>query len=246
MFTLEIKKMLPTLVTMGNIICGFISILCILDRRIEIAAWLIVVAMALDAFDGRLARMMKSTSKTGAQLDSMADLVTFGIAPAVLMIKTCANLPVIFLWGIGLFFMICAAFRLARFNVQKDDGVNIPRHFFTGLPTTLSGGTIAQLVILNQFVQIRSGPDVVIMLLPFITLALGLFMVSKVPFFNITSKIGFKQGIWAMILEFSAAILFFVITPALALSTVLSCYLVLCAMYGVVKGKHLKKGYSTT
>lgn len=245
-FTLEIKKMLPTMVTMGNIICGFVSVLCVSNQKFELAAWLIVVAMALDAFDGRLARMMKSTSKTGAQLDSMADLVTFGIAPAVLMIKTCDNFPVIFLWGIGLFFMMCAAFRLARFNVQKEDGVNIPKHFFTGLPTTLSGGTIAQLVILNHFVQTRFGPNVVAILLPIVTFVLGLFMVSKVPFFNITSKIGFRQGIWAMVLEFSAAILFFVITPELALSTVLSCYLIICAMYGVVKGKHLNKGYSTT
>lgn len=237
--------MLPTLVTMGNMICGFVSILCVSNQWFETAAWLIVAAMALDAFDGRLARMMKSTSKTGAQLDSMADLVTFGIAPAVLMINTCANFPTVFSWGIGLFFMICAAFRLARFNIQKDEGVTIPKHFFTGLPTTLSGGTIAQLVILNHFVQERFGPDVITILLPFITFALGLFMVSNVPFFNITSKIGVKQGIWAIVLEFSAAILFFVITPELALSTVLSCYLVSCAMYGVVKGRHISKGYST-
>ena len=99
--------------------CGFVSILCILNQKFEVAAWLIVAAMALDAFDGRLARMMKTTSKMGAQLDSMADLVTFGIAPALLMGKTCTSLPNIFLWGIGLFFMICSAFRLARFNAQK-------------------------------------------------------------------------------------------------------------------------------
>lgn len=244
---MKTKEMLPTLVTMGNIVCGFISILCVLNQSAEIAAWLIVAAMALDAFDGRLARMMKSTSKTGAQLDSMADLVTFGIAPAVLMVKTCSNFPTAMLWGIGLFFMICAAFRLARFNVQKDEGVNtIPGHFFTGLPSTLSGGTVAQLIILDHFVQTRLGTDVVMTLLPFITFVLGLFMVSKVPFFNITGKIGLKQGIFAMILEFSAAILFFVITPELALSTALSCYLIVCAMYGVVKGKQLRKGYSTT
>ena len=91
----------------------------ILNQKFEVAAWLIVAAMALDAFDGRLARMMKTTSKMGAQLDSMADLVTFGIAPALLMGKTCTSLPNIFLWGIGLFFMICSAFRLARFNAQK-------------------------------------------------------------------------------------------------------------------------------
>lgn len=236
--------MLPTMVTMGNMICGFISILCVLHQRFEIAAWLIVAAMVLDAFDGRLARMMKSTSKIGAQLDSMADLVTFGIAPAVLITKTCFNSPPIILWGIGLFFVICTTFRLARFNVQKDEGVDIPRHFYTGLPTTLAGGTIAQLIVLDNFIRTRFGTDIVLTLLPFITLALGLFMISKIPFFNITGKIGVKQGILAMTLEFSAAIFFFVIAPELALSTTLSCYLIICVMYGVVKGKQLRKGYS--
>lgn len=244
---MKTKEMLPTLVTMGNIICGFISILCILNQRFEVAAWLIVAAMALDAFDGRLARMMKSTSKTGAQLDSMADLVTFGIAPAILMVQICHDYAHIMVWSIGLFFMICAAFRLARFNAQKDEEANIPRHFFTGLPSTLSGGTVAQLIILDHFVQTRFGTDVVITLLPFVTFALGIFMVSKIPFFNITGKIGIKQGILAMVLEFSAAILFFSITPELALSTTLSCYLIICAMYGMVKGKQLRGNeYSTT
>lgn len=246
-FVVKIKEMLPTLVTMGNIICGFISILCVLNQRFEIAAWLIIAAMALDAFDGRLARMMKSTSKTGAQLDSMADLVTFGIAPAILMIQICIDHAHIILWSIGLFFMMCAAFRLARFNAQKDEGANVPKHFFTGLPSTLSGGTVAQLIILDHFIQTRLGTDIVITLLPFITFALGIFMVSKIPFFNITGKIGIKQGILAMVLEFSAAILFFIITPELALSTTLSCYLIICAMYGMVKGKQLRRNeYSTT
>lgn len=240
------KETLPTIVTMGNMICGFISILFILNQRLEVAAWFIVAAMALDAFDGRLARMMKTTSRMGAQLDSMADLVTFGIAPALLMVKTCTSLPNAYLWGIGLFFMICSSFRLARFNMEKDEGVSKPSHFFTGLPTTLSGGTVAQLVILNHFVQVRVGTDIVSTLLPFITFALGMFMVSKIPFFNVTSKIGPKQGIPIMVLELSAAVLFFAIAPELALSTALSIYLIICAMYGVVKGRHLRKGYSTT
>ena len=217
--------------------CGFVSILCILNQKFEVAAWLIVAAMALDAFDGRLARMMKTTSKMGAQLDSMADLVTFGIAPALLMGKTCTSLPNIFLWGIGLFFMICSAFRLARFNAQK---TKVYRHLVIFSLDYLphSGGTVAQLVILNHFIQIRFGTDIVTTLLPFITFALGIFMVSKVPFFNVTSKIGIKQGILAMTLEFSAAILFFVITPELALSTALSIYLIICAMYESLKASN--------
>lgn len=231
---------------MGNMICGFISIHCVLDQHYLAAAWLIVAAMALDAFDGRLARLMKSSSKTGAQLDSMADLVTFGIAPALLMGKTCGGLPSAGLWGIGLFFMLCSAFRLAKFNVQKDEKTSLPSHFFTGLPTTLSGGTVAQLVVLNHFLQTRFGTDVITSLLPFVTFTLAIFMVSNVPFFNVTSKLGPKQGILAMSLEFSAAILFFVIAPELALSSALSVYLIICALYGVIKGKQLRNGYSMT
>ncbi len=243
---MRIKEMLPILITVGNIVCGFVSMLCVTNHNFVIAAWLIIAAMALDTFDGRLARLMKSTSKTGAQLDSMADLITFGVAPAMLMVMACSHFSPAMVWCSGLLFVICAAFRLARFNVQKEDGTNIPCHFFSGLPSTLSGGTVAQLVILNHFLQIKFGITVIIDMLPFITIALGLFMISKVPFFNITSKIGIKQGVGTMILEFSAATLFFVITPQLALSSALSFYLIICALYGFVKGKELRGEYSTT
>jgi len=239
---LKIKKFLPTLMTTGNIICGFVSIMCVLNNMFETAAWLIIAAMIFDGLDGKLARLMNSASKIGAQLDSMADLVAFGIAPAVLLARTCTTYPTIILCGFGLFYMMCAAYRLARFNVKKEEkDTNIPKQFFSGLPTTLSGGTVAQLVILNHFVYTRFGTDIIISLLPFISCLLGMLMISKVPFFNITSKIGIKQGIRAIILEFTAAVLYFVITPELALSTVLSFYLLICGTYGIVKGKHISQ-----
>ncbi|MCF6149626.1 MAG: CDP-diacylglycerol--serine O-phosphatidyltransferase [Candidatus Kuenenia sp.] len=237
---MRIKENLPTLLTTGNIVCGFISIMCVLNQKYEIAAWLIIVAMIFDGFDGKLARLMNTTSKIGAQLDSMADLVTFGIAPAVLMTSMCHNCPTIISWGFGLFFMMCAAYRLARFNAQKEEGITIPRHFFSGLPTTLSGGTVAQLCILHYFIYTQFGTDIVISMLPFIVFVLGVFMVSKIPFFDITCKIGKKQGIKAVVLEFSAAILYFIITPELALSSTLSVYLIICGTYGIIKGKHIK------
>lgn len=127
---MKIKQYLPTVLTMGNIMCGFLSIMCVLNQRLEIAAWLIIVAMILDGFDGKLARLMNTASKTGAQLDSMADLVAFGIAPAVLMTKMCNNSPIVISWGFGLFFMMCTAYRLARFNAQKEEAIQLPRHFF--------------------------------------------------------------------------------------------------------------------
>jgi len=236
---LRIKENFPTMLTSGNIMCGFMSIMCVLNQKFEIAAWLIIVAMILDGFDGKLARLMNTTSKIGAQLDSMADLVAFGIAPAVLMTNMCGNSPTVISWGFGLFFMMCAAYRLARFNTQKEDGIKIPRHFFSGLPTTLSGGTVAQLCILHHFIYTRFGIDIIMNLLPFIVFALGILMVSKIPFFDITRKIGKKQGMKAVILEFSAAIIYFIITPELALSSTLTFYLIICGTYGILKRKHL-------
>jgi len=237
---LKIKQYLPTVLTMGNIMCGFLSIMCVLNQRLEIAAWLIIVAMILDGFDGKLARLMNTASKTGAQLDSMADLVAFGIAPAVLMTKMCNNSPIVISWGFGLFFMMCTAYRLARFNAQKEEAIQLPRHFFTGLPSTLAGGTVAQLCILHHFIYTRFGTDIIVNFLPFIVFTLGVLMISKIPFFNITCKIGKRQGIKAVILEFSAAIVYFIITPELALSSALSFYLIICGAYGIVKGKQIK------
>ncbi|MDR4509074.1 MAG: CDP-diacylglycerol--serine O-phosphatidyltransferase [Candidatus Brocadiaceae bacterium] len=238
---MKLKSVLPNALTTGNIICGFFSIISVLNQRIELAAWFIILAMIFDAFDGRVARMLKTTSPLGIQLDSLADFLTFGIAPAFLLIQSCKQFPIAILYFIGLFFIMCAAFRLARYNAERGNGTNLPNYFFVGLPSTLSGGTIAQLVILNDFISTKVGVEIVSSLLPFVAFALASFMISKVPFFNITSKIGIKQGFLPMALEFSASIAFFVISPELALSTSLSFYLISCAMYGFIKSRKLRR-----
>lgn len=132
--------LLPTLFTMGNVLCGFFCIIEAQRGDFSQAAVLIVVAGLLDALDGRIARLTGSTSEFGVQFDSLADFVSFGVAPALLA----------FYWGltpfrrtgwlIAFLFVICAATRLARFNVQS---AVADRRWFVGLPSPAAAGTVA-------------------------------------------------------------------------------------------------------
>lgn len=132
--------LLPTLFTMGNVLCGFFCIIEAQRGEFSRAAVLIVVAGLLDALDGRIARLTGSTSEFGVQFDSLADFVSFGVAPALLS----------FYWGltpfrrtgwlIAFLFVICAATRLARFNVQS---AVADRRWFVGLPSPAAAGTVA-------------------------------------------------------------------------------------------------------
>jgi CDP-diacylglycerol--serine O-phosphatidyltransferase len=133
---------LPSLLTVGNIFCGYYAIICAMHGSYDHAAQAIGAAIILDTLDGKIARLTNSTSGFGLQLDSLADVISFGIAPSLLA----------FCWGfqsvdyslgwIAAFtFTICGAMRLARFNVQAGRF----KHF-VGLPIPAGGGTIAALV----------------------------------------------------------------------------------------------------
>lgn len=133
---------LPTLFTIGNLFLGFSAIIHALRLDFERSAQLIVVAVIFDMLDGRIARMTGTTSEFGAQLDSLADIVSFGVAPAVIAYQ----------WGLAtldrsylaaFFFVMCAAIRLARFNVQRKvvDG-----RYFVGLPSPAAAGFVIAVV----------------------------------------------------------------------------------------------------
>ncbi|MBI1904109.1 MAG: CDP-alcohol phosphatidyltransferase family protein, partial [Planctomycetia bacterium] len=127
---------LPTLFTLGNLVCGFFAIMVAAwddppmpagpfagpdPTYAMIAAALIFLAMVFDALDGQLARLARSTSEFGAQLDSLCDVVSFGVAPAFLLVKMCPDFAVGHphaIWVIAAAFVVCAALRLARFNVE--------------------------------------------------------------------------------------------------------------------------------
>ncbi|MEQ1722497.1 MAG: CDP-diacylglycerol--serine O-phosphatidyltransferase [Pseudobdellovibrio sp.] len=130
---------LPNLMTIANLFCGFISVIFSINANFKYAAIAVVIAAVFDQLDGRLARLTHATSKFGAELDSLCDLVSFGLAPAMLMYLWALNpygrvgLMVCFL------FVACGALRLARFNVQVDV---VEKNYFQGLPIPMAAGIL--------------------------------------------------------------------------------------------------------
>ncbi|QDU79628.1 CDP-alcohol phosphatidyltransferase [Polystyrenella longa] len=143
----------PTLLTLGNAACGFGSITFAAKigpessegNNLFIAAGLIFLAMLFDALDGSAARWAKQTSDFGAQLDSLCDAISSGVAPAFLMLQFSHEYHSRFLWVIAVLFVLCAVLRLARFNVETDEEDS--HEFFSGLPAPAAAGLIASFPI---------------------------------------------------------------------------------------------------
>lgn len=138
--------LLPNLITTGSLFAGFYAIVAAIDGRFHAAAIAILVSLVLDGLDGRIARLTQSTSGFGVQYDSLADLVAFGVAPALLVyLWALKGLPYNqFGWVAAFLFVVCGALRLARFNVQQ--GSLDPR-YFNGLPIPAAATLIATSIL---------------------------------------------------------------------------------------------------
>ncbi len=143
----RIKKAIPNMLTLGNLYCGFLSIGFAANGQFNNAAILILIGMMLDSMDGRLARMLNADSQLGKELDSLADIVTFGVAPSFLIFYT-----YFFQFGmIGFFvaglFPLFGAYRLARFNISSTKS---SMNYFVGVPITAAGGILAILTLFGD------------------------------------------------------------------------------------------------
>jgi CDP-diacylglycerol--serine O-phosphatidyltransferase len=198
---------IPTLCTLGNAVCGFAAIVC--AARVNVAAdlspglaaylsgWLIFVAMVFDVFDGYLARRVKAASNFGAELDSLCDAISFGAAPAFLLIQLGAVLEQRLFRDVYLviacLYMICAVLRLARFNVQTSLDAKSHRTF-RGLPSPAAAGCVSSLVIVaSNYTDSRLLPDDLLApaipwLAPLGALGVALLMVSRVPYVHVANR----------------------------------------------------------
>ncbi len=143
------RSALPSLFTVGNLFCGFLSIFYATQGRLVSAAWLIVIAGFLDAFDGKIARLINVPSQFGMHFDSLADICSFGVAPAVLMFQYYQDLMLV-LWlpfAACFLFLLCGTLRLARFNTQHKGP---EKEDFSGLPIPSSAATLAAYIIFTQ------------------------------------------------------------------------------------------------
>src|SRR4051812_29310758 len=145
-----LRYLAPNLITLSSMIFGLVSLWSAAHGDPALSAWMIIYAVLTDRLDGLVARAVKGTSELGMQLDSFADFLNFGVAPAYLVLTFLSQypgLPFVDGWGkVALWFvcggyMLCAVFRLARYNILTDD--QVPTKMFFGFPTTLSGGLIA-------------------------------------------------------------------------------------------------------
>ncbi len=130
------RMLVPSLITLGAICSGLTAIRLAIENRFELAVVAIIFACVLDALDGRVARLLKSATSFGEQLDSLADFVNFGVAPAVVLyLWTLQDAPSLG-WIVALIFAICGCLRLARFNVmlERPDKADWEVDFFTGVP----------------------------------------------------------------------------------------------------------------
>ncbi len=137
--------LLPSLLTTGNLFCGFLALVLTSDSRYVEAAVAIFVAMVMDILDGKVARLTRTTTQFGVEFDSLADVVSFCVAPAFMIYTLALSRLGRAAWLGAFLFVICGALRLARFNVYS--GVT-DRRYFVGLPTPAAAGIVASVVLL--------------------------------------------------------------------------------------------------
>ncbi len=170
---------LPNLFTTGNLFCGFWAIVSVFQEKFEIAAYAILLASVFDVLDGKIARLSGATSKFGVQYDSLADLVSFGIAPALLAFSWALRPYGKFGWLAAFLFVVCGALRLARFNVMAASGET---KYFKGLPIPASALMIALTILLYlRLIETAWVKDIVILVMIYI---LAFLMVSNIRYFS--------------------------------------------------------------
>ena len=178
---------LPNLITMGNMFCGFYSILAAFNQLYEISAIAIIVAGVFDFMDGKIARITNTSSDFGVQFDSLSDLLSFGVAPAVLIYAWALRPFGRIGWAAAFLFVICAALRLARFNIQVK---TTESSHFAGLPTPAAAGVLVTMVL--AYYRFWEGMPEKSLFVMLVTYFSGFLMVSTLKYRSL-KEIDFKK-----------------------------------------------------
>ncbi|MCA3555448.1 phosphatidylcholine/phosphatidylserine synthase [Aestuariivirga sp.] len=180
-----VRYLLPNMITLLALCSGVTAIRFALEDRYELAVASVMLAVILDAVDGRLARLLKGTSRFGAELDSLADFVNFGVAPAVLLYVWSLNALHTLGWVICLVLAICCALRLARFNVTLDDPDKPAwaNRFFAGAPAPAGAGLALLPFYLGFLGIIDEGHGWALAVGPYVVV-IAMLMISRVPTFS--------------------------------------------------------------
>lgn len=211
--------LLPTLFTVGNLFCGFTAIVQAFLGDFELAGLLIIVAGVLDGLDGRIARLTGSTSEFGVEFDSLADLVSFGVAPAMLAYAWALRPFGRLGWLIGFLFVVCAAMRLARFNIRAD--ITEKRHF-AGLPSPAAAGALATVAFAFPAVDQVAWFGTAVALL---SSAVGLMMISRFRYRSFKEFDLRNRRSYTYVLPLAAIIVAIAIRPKMAMLACAAVYI---------------------
>jgi CDP-diacylglycerol--serine O-phosphatidyltransferase len=209
---IPVRMLLPNMITLLSLCLGLTGIRFALEDRLELAIGAIILAAVLDALDGRIARLLQSASRFGAELDSLADFVCFGVVPGIILYR----------WGLGdlrnvgwiatLVFAMCAALRLARFNVMLEDPTRpaFAGNFFVGMPAP-AAAIVVMLPAYLEFLGLPQSFALTVFAL-FYVLAIALLMVSRVPTWS-GKKVGtrvprdYVLALFVLVVMFAALLL---------------------------------------
>ena len=177
------RVILPNMLTLIGVCIGLSSIRFALDGKFEFAVIAIILAAIIDGLDGRIARLIKGTSKVGKELDSLTDMISFGVAPAFIMYFWKLNTLGRFGWLLCLIYVICVALRLARFNINSNQEPSWKDNFFEGVPSPAGG-----ILVLTPLIFSTSGFDFINLnydvITPLFFIITSFLLISKFPSYS--------------------------------------------------------------
>jgi len=178
------RVILPNILTLIGVCIGLSSIKFALDSKYEIAVIAIIFAALIDGLDGRIARLIKGTSKVGKELDSLTDVISFGVAPAFIMYFWSLNNLGKFGWLLCLIFVVCVVLRLARFNVHSNEEASWKDNFFEGVPSP-AGGILVLMPLIYSLSELKFLNINYNFIVPVFFILVSLLLISKVPTYSL-------------------------------------------------------------
>lgn len=211
--------LLPNLITSLSLLSGFYSIINSIEGKYWIAGWLIIASIFFDGIDGKVARLTNTSSKFGIEYDSLSDLIAFGAAPFVLLFKWVLIVDGRLGWAAVFVYLLGAALRLARFNVQRN---SIEYNKFMGLPSPAAAGTVVSfLFFMMEFLH---GTMLVSRIILVLTVVVGLLMISNIGYFAMKDFSVFKRRQFEFLVLLSLSLIIIIVKPIESLFTIFFLY----------------------
>ncbi len=178
------RVILPNILTLIGVCIGLSSIKFAFDGKFELSIIAVIIAAIIDGLDGRIARLIKGTSKVGKELDSLTDVISFGVAPAFIMYFWSLSEIGRLGWLISLIYVVCVALRLARFNVSSEAETSWRDNFFEGIPSPAGGVLVLMPLVfsLSEFKFLNINYQVIV---PTLFIIISILLISKIPTYSL-------------------------------------------------------------